>query len=904
MKPQMIDRLKQWNRSATQAVAALLLCVLTGCGGGSTGESSSGKQSVSGVELTDCAFRYRLPAVTGCDGVLLTAPKAIDTQTDGIVQTQGPNGLAALRFSAGQTMNLKDKGCLQLGKNGNDFSVSMWLKAPLGTTQILSSAISQYGGDTGFILHSNPVDGRVVLSLESALKAGVPRKTVLSVPFDAGAWARVTVTYSTNQEGSVGAITVNGVATSGAVHGTPYAGFMRVGEVPGFNTTATFEIADLRSFGRVLSEREVRSQWLDAADFFGLSATALSDGISRLQAHNNGTAVLDAAAFAAAVGQVTNNAVYLPTSERLTKDGLALLDTYESSAGPLFDNPGSTGGVARVPAADETAAVREARGMLAVFQAVHDEVFRGESVGACKRVLNGRGWKTADYFPGKVTSPLDTTKIFTARINATVPAQWGRAVAFVADPKLRPTGLYLPPGAVARVTVPPALVGAGYAVQVGAHTVDHTDKDIYTRPWRVSRRFDIEKQVTYVANPLGGGVYIQVPYLANPGMVDVQVQGVVKAPMFSLRTFDVTTPAQWQQRRNAGAPWVDVVSDNFMMQVPSNWVYARADLTSLVQAWDVSMQGQSELFGIPPDKRNDVTLYLQPDVQIRHTQFGIGYPQVNSVFFPGIDEKGASKNPLVVDPLTTDSEFHELGHAQQMSYFRGESEAIVNFPYVYIANTKFGMDFDEAFRRSFDNPDQFKYGFTPDRAAVDWMVTVNFGNGAEMDYSNTEYDEFRYQHRGYAKYADIARLFGWDALKNFYYQENLDLIAGTPGDGLSATDSRILRLSVAAGADLTPLIHFWGIHPENAAALRSKIVAKGLKRSTKVKNLLIRYRSLIPADNAEFAAHFDAVYPGMPTSSETRYGPGWYQVRMTQWDTGTARLAQRAVDNIVAQYFP
>jgi hypothetical protein len=448
------------------------------------------------------------------------------------------------------------------------------------------------------------------------------------------------------------------------------------------------------------------------------------------------------------------------------------------------------------------------------------------------------------------------------------------------------------------------LAGAGYAVQVGAHTVDHTDKDIYTRPWRVSRRFDIEKQVTYVANPLGGGVYIQVPYLANAGMVDVQVQGVVKAPMFSLRSFDVTTPAQWQQRRNAGAPWVDVVSDNFMMQVPSNWVYARDDLTSLVQAWDVSMQGQSEFFGIPPDKRNDVTLYLQPDVQLRFPWFGIGYPQVNSVFFPGIDEKGDGKNPLVVDPLMTDSEFHELGHQQAMSFFRGESEAIVNFPYVYIANTKFGMDFDEAFRRSFDNPDQFKYGFTPDRAAVDWMVTVNFGNGAEMDYSDTEYDEFRYQHRGYAKYADIARLFGWDALKNFYYQENLDLIAGTPGDGLSATDSRILRLSVAAGADLTPLIHFWGIHPENAAALRSKIVAKGLKRSTKVKNLLIRYRALIPADNAAFAEQFNAVYPGMPDSDETRYGPGWYQVRMTQWDTGTARLAQRVIDNIVAQYFP
>jgi hypothetical protein len=535
---------------------------------------------------------------------------------------------------------------------------------------------------------------------------------------------------------------------------------------------------------------------------------------------------------------------------------------------------------------------------------VHDEVFRGESVAACNQVLQGRRWKTADHFPGNVTAALDATKTFTARVNATVPAQWGRAVAFGADPKLRPTGLYLPPGSVARVTVPPALVGAGYAVQVGAHTVDHSNKANHYRPHRVSRRFDIEKQVTYVANPLGGGVYIQVPYLANAGRVDVQVQGVVEAPIFSLRGFDANTPAQWRQRRSAGAPWADLVSDHFMMQVPSNWVYARDDLTALLRAWDTAAQGMSEFFGIAPDKRNDVTLYLQPDVQIRHGAYGIGYPQVNSLVFPGRDEKGDGKDPLVVDPLTTTAQFHELGHAQQMSYFRGESEAIVNLPFAYIANTKFGVAFDEAFRRSFDNPDRYKYGFTPDRAAVDWMVTVNFGNGAEMDSSNTEYDEFRYQHRGYAKYADIARLFGWNAFKKFYEQENLDIIAGTPGDGLGETDSRILRLSVAAGADLTPLIHFWGIHPENAAALQTRIAAKGLKPSTQVKALLLRYRGLVPADKTRFTAHFNAVYPGMPTSTETRYGTGWYQVRMTQWDAATARLAQSSIDNIVARYFP
>jgi len=35
-------------------------------------------------------------------------------------------------------------------------------------------------------------------------------------------------------------------------------------------------------------------------------------------------------------------------------------------------------------------------------------------------------------------------------------------------------------------------------------------------------------------------------------------------------------------------------------------------------------------------------------------------------------------------------------------------------------------------------------------------------------------------------------------------------------------DSRILQLSLAAGADLTPLIHFWGVHPVNPTALTAK----------------------------------------------------------------------------------
>ena len=91
-----------------------------------------------------------------------------------------------------------------------------------------------------------------------------------------------------------------------------------------------------------------------------------------------------------------------------------------------------------------------------------------------------------------------------------------------------------------------------------------------------------------------------------------------------------------------------------------------------------------------------------------------------------------------------------------MQLFQGEGEAIVNFPHVYVMNQKFGVDFDKAFRQS-----RGAANYTVDDAAIHWMITENFRNGNPMDKSNTTLDEFRYQARSYAKYADTARLFGW-----------------------------------------------------------------------------------------------------------------------------------------------
>ena len=302
---------------------------------------------------------------------------------------------------------------------------------------------------------------------------------------------------------------------------------------------------------------------------------------------------------------------------------------------------------------------------------------------------------------------------------------------------------------------------------------------------------------------------------------------------------------------------------------------------------------------------------------------GTGYPQVNINI--GADANGPkadgpvgkSTHWMVTNPMGWYVCYHELGHSQLHSMYLGESEAYNNIYFAYIQNVKHNINFDEAFKKSLHNPPLF----TVDGAAVNWMTTLNFRNGVDMDRTGSEENEFRYQLRGYAKYADIARLFQWKAMIDFNHQENLDALngctydsgmhpencdAGTtpPGALLDRHDSRTLRLSIAAGTDLTPLIHFWGISPTDAVALKAAVDANTLGKSKKVRDLLVRYREIVPANNIEFNTHYEESWPGRPTNCpSTKYGCGWYNQWRDVWDASYATLTKDRIDALLIQYF-
>jgi hypothetical protein len=177
------------------------------------------------------------------------------------------------------------------------------------------------------------------------------------------------------------------------------------------------------------------------------------------------------------------------------------------------------------------------------------------------------------------------------------------------------------------------------------------------------------------------------------------------------------------------APWADFESDYFMQTVPTSWItsYDYDYVKTLMENRDASSKGtnnddinlNSYLFLVPtsstylnncsfflsfffialnfisgfPDwRRNKHVAYLQPDIQIRANSYGVGYPQVNTlVHFDGGTIK-PSPNHDLVDPFLgtiADVEFHELGHCVYQqgtgTFFSGEIEAIVNFPYAHVS---------------------------------------------------------------------------------------------------------------------------------------------------------------------------------------------------------------------------
>ncbi|TNF70327.1 MAG: hypothetical protein EP302_08965, partial [Bacteroidetes bacterium] len=275
-----------------------------------------------------------------------------------------------------------------------------------------------------------------------------------------------------------------------------------------------------------------------------------------------------------------------------------------------------------------------------VMQYIMDQVYTQENIGKYEDLLDGFKFGSSAHFPGAVDPPDDPEETYTVKINGSYLETYGHLTMHAERPARKPTGAYLAPGSIATILVPASLVGKEYQIRVGAHSWDMSSRPKVRRLDRSSLVYEINSTEIKVASPLGGGIYIEVPYLADAGIVDIEIKNAVRSPYFSKKSFHSTSLTEWQNTESKHkAPWADFQSEKFLMQVPSSWIYNLQDPVSLMENWDKAMDAMNDLMGFP-HIRGKETMYPQVDVIFRVPYHAPGYPSINVTYDPDRDYGG------------------------------------------------------------------------------------------------------------------------------------------------------------------------------------------------------------------------------------------------------------------------
>ena len=593
------------------------------------------------------------------------------------------------------------------------------------------------------------------------------------------------------------------------------------------------------------------------------------------------------------VKTIRNGYSLLSTDAEVLKSAMKVVAFYETNKeyGPLFINERTREGVPLSKINGKSNDIDFF--MFDLQQAILDYAYTPEAVLKFRNIIDGYRFLTSEYFPGKCGKRLEGRTSYNAEVNVSNIKYWGTPI-MVSELEARcPTGCYVEPGTIVTIEVPEEMVGKGISVLVGSHSWDIISKKrpVLKRLGRVTLNYPIDSTHVVVSTPLGGGIYIQVPYEMELGWKTITINNAIRSPFYSYRSHDRMGDEEWKLQRNNPAPWADFVSDNILLNIPTDWVYDFDDARECMENWEKTADVVKKLRGLCDEQGNSLELnksllYLQVDVQMRGNANFPGYPQTNDVYNPYNDYRGNNSSSYIlkggaVSPKANIA-LHELGHACCISKFRGETEALVNLLFVAAANQQFGYSIDDALGYSFGK----NKGLGRDEVARNWIVTSEFVNGYDMSFNyslaNEQGNQMSYQQRGYAKYAEIADLFGWQALSKFWYNDNV----GKENGGYYAknvnddpVNYRIFRMSKAVGCDLRPLIHFWGIKPATnyrkdliptPAALEDSINYAGLKPSRLIYNRLVHYRDeVVPKNLDEFRKHARFFYPNTPRLDAT-----------------------------------
>ncbi|NHE56646.1 M60 family metallopeptidase [Cyclobacterium plantarum] len=620
----------------------------------------------------------------------------------------------------------------------------------------------------------------------------------------------------------------------------------------------------------------------------------LKQAFSKLKKYLTGESVLTSDQIMEQDAIIQANISAIGIKKEIIEQAFDLVSTYEETAGPLFDIQG-----------EKIMLLREVQPGMEIHYAlfyIMDAITRSYSAVKLEefpQVYHGAMFKSAAYFPGEVNPPKDPDNVYRVKVDASQAPNWGTPIYFHQDAySRRPTGAYVAPGTIVKIKVPPEVVNKGYTIRVGTHFWDLRYRNRIARLDRATIIYPVVDETITVGSPLGGNIYFEVPEGNEDGIVELEITGAVRSPYFSTREENRTSLEEWKKtERHYPGAWADFETEKFLMQVPTNWINDYDNPKIMLDNYDRAMDAVADLLGKPLPQGTHF-MFRQVDAIMRAGVHAPGYPEINVRYDPTEESDGKGNHIMLQSPVKQPWViFHEMGHSHVPSFFENETESIVNLLHVAVANHGFGMELDSAFGWSISN----RLDVDLDMAAINLMVTEPFRNNRPLNR-----DRMSYQHRGHGKYVDVVRLFGWDALGDMFRKVNEDYNRGLVIKKTHhPTDDRILRMSAAAGADLRPLLHFWGRPPENNKALSDSLEAAGLSPSREIFETLEHYKSILPKTQSEAKAHAKLMFPkdGHPSSDGHDLERDMAFI-YSEWNEAYAAESNKQIERIQRLYFP
>ena len=205
-----------------------------------------------------------------CDNLQITDDANIKSRTDGIETFAFGEGLGH-KFSAGQFMEVADKDCTQLGKNGESFALSFWFRDSLDLVaedsiaremQIIGNKYIQYEGFSITAKYA-PENEKIWINAVSCAPECSPQYFEQSLPIDPGDWAHVIVNYNNDGDNANFIMYIDTLQQRELEPAWTniYNPNLVIG--PKYDRLSAFEIAEFRTFGRPLSEKEINQLYLD-----------------------------------------------------------------------------------------------------------------------------------------------------------------------------------------------------------------------------------------------------------------------------------------------------------------------------------------------------------------------------------------------------------------------------------------------------------------------------------------------------------------------------------------------------------------------------------------------------------------------------------------------------------------